>query len=138
MPSHLADLGTDRLSIPNHPHLWVEFKREPTYHDELRVEQIRNEILAKAQRDDDGAPKLDSALIADFVVAKAAVMATDWNLADKSGATLPISVDSILKLRPDIIRFLGDEAARRMAGRPEAKEAPFVKPSRRTSRRASA
>lgn len=135
MPSHLHDSGVDRLTIPEHPHLWVEFKREASFADELKVEQYRQEVISRSERDEYGAPKLDAYLIADFVVAKAEVMISAWNLGDKDGNTLPIKKDSIYALNPQIARFLGDEAAARFAGRPEEKEAPFAKPSRRTSSR---
>ena len=138
MRDHLLDAGTDVVAVPGHEHLWVEFKREATYHDELRLSQIRGELLERAEKGENGERKLDASMIAEWVIAKAAVMVLGWNLGDQDGNTLPVSVESIMKLRPAVIGFLGDEAARRMAGRPEEKEVPFVKPSRRSSRRAKA
>lgn len=137
MTSHLRDSNPDRVEIPNHPDLWVEFKAEASFHDELKVEQYRQEVLSRAEIDPaTGERKLDAYLIADFVVSKASVMVSAWNLTDPEGKPLPVNAASLVLLRADVLRFIGDEAASRFSGRPEAKEAPFEKPSRRISRRA--
>ena len=137
--THLLDTVSDRLDVPDYPGLWVEFRRELSFADDLALEQRRQEISSRAPRNEvTGDRDPDAYLVAEFVVLKSVAMVTAWNLTDAEGAPLPVAPASFSVLRKPVIHFIADESARRLMGRPAEKEAPFVKRSRRYSRPAKA
>lgn len=125
MSDYLAAIEPEPpIEIPGAGGATVSFRSGASYGDDLAIDIEANHAVA-VEPGKPLSPKQEMERHIAYVLARTARMIVSWDLVDAAGQPLPVSADSLRRLRPAVGEWLSAEAFRRFRGRPEEAERPF-------------